>query len=158
MAEGLITPKITVRLRKAHYCFKQAPQLWHDDVNAFLLSLGFTQSSVYPNQYLCCDAILIARFVDDISIEYPEAATTAVIEVKATLSHNYSSTSLSLVHQFLNVEIYRNEIGNGIHLCQNAYDTMNLRRFSMEHIHSVSTLMDPNLKFDVAKDCGEKKL
>jgi len=41
--EGLNAPKIIVRLRKALYGLKQAPRLWHDDINAFLLSLGSTQ-------------------------------------------------------------------------------------------------------------------
>jgi len=40
--EGLNTPKIIVSLRKALYGFKQASQLWHDDISTFLLSLGFT--------------------------------------------------------------------------------------------------------------------
>jgi hypothetical protein len=42
--EGLNAPKIIVRLRKALYGLKQAPRLWHDDINAFLLSLAFTLS------------------------------------------------------------------------------------------------------------------
>jgi hypothetical protein len=40
--EGSNAPKIVVRLRKALYGLKQAPRLWHDDINAFLLSLGFS--------------------------------------------------------------------------------------------------------------------
>jgi len=47
--EGLNAPKIIVRLRKALYGLKQAPRLWHDDINAFLLSPGFTQSSADPS-------------------------------------------------------------------------------------------------------------
>jgi hypothetical protein len=42
--EDLNAPKIIIRLRKAPYDFKQAPRLWHDDIHAFLLSPGFTQS------------------------------------------------------------------------------------------------------------------
>jgi len=57
--EGLNAPKIDVRLRKALYSHKQALRLWHDNTNAFLLSLGFTQSLADPNLYLPSDGILI---------------------------------------------------------------------------------------------------
>jgi hypothetical protein len=84
--EGLNAPKIIVRLSKALYSLQQAPRLWHDDINASLLSLGFTQSSADPNLYLRSDGILILLSVDDISMSYPETAAEAVIEVKAKLS------------------------------------------------------------------------
>jgi len=29
-----------LRLNKALYCLRQAPKLWHDEINGFLLSLG----------------------------------------------------------------------------------------------------------------------
>jgi len=38
--EGINAPKIIVRLRKALYSLEKAPRLWHNDINAFLLSLG----------------------------------------------------------------------------------------------------------------------
>jgi len=57
--QGLNTPKIVVRLRKALYGLNQAPGLWHDDINAFLLSLGLTQSTADPNLSLRSDCILI---------------------------------------------------------------------------------------------------
>jgi hypothetical protein len=57
--EGHNAPKIIVRLRKALYGLKQAPRLWHDVINAFLHSLGFTQSLADPNLYLRSDGILI---------------------------------------------------------------------------------------------------
>jgi len=84
--EGSKAPKIVVRLRKAFYSLKQVPQLWHDDINAFLLFLGFTQSSAIPNLYLRRDGILILLYVDHISMSYAEAATKAAIEVNAKLS------------------------------------------------------------------------
>jgi len=84
--EGLHIPKIVVRLRKALYGLKQAPQLWHDDIDTFLLSLGFTQSLADPNLYLRSDRILILLYVDNISMSYLEAAAKAAIEVKAKRS------------------------------------------------------------------------
>jgi hypothetical protein len=41
--EGAYAPTIIVRLKKALYGLKQAPRLWHQDINAFLLSLEFVQ-------------------------------------------------------------------------------------------------------------------
>jgi len=156
--EGLNAPKIIVRLRKALYGLKQAPQLWHDDINAFLLSLGFTQSSADPNLYLRSDGILILLYVDNISMSYPEAAAKAAIEVKAKLSEKYKITNLGPARQFLGIEIYHDEIGTGISLGQKAYITTILRRFGIEHSHGVSTRMDPDVKLDLAEDRGEKEL
>jgi len=81
-------PPIIVRLRKALYGLKQAPRLWHNDINAFLLFLGFTQSQADPNLYIRSDGILILLYVDDISMMYArtESASKAAIEVKAKLS------------------------------------------------------------------------
>jgi hypothetical protein len=80
--EGFNAPKIIVRLRKALYGLKQASRLWHDNINAFQLCPGFTQSSADPNLYLRSDGILVLLYVDDISMSYPEAATKALIESK----------------------------------------------------------------------------
>jgi len=158
LPEGLNTPKIIVRLRKALYGLKQAPRLWHDDINAFLLSLGFTQSSADPTLYLRSDGILILLYVDDISMSYLEAATKTAIEVKATLSEKYKITDLGPARQFLGIEIYRDENGTRTRLSQNAYITTILKRFSMEHSHGISTPMDPNIKLDLAEDRGETEL
>jgi len=116
--EGSNAPKIIIRLRKALYGLKQAPRLWHDDINAFLLSLGFTQSSADPNLYLRSDGILILLYVDNISMSYAEAATKAPIEVKAKLSEKYKIMNLGPARQFLGIEIYRDEKGTRISLGQ----------------------------------------
>jgi len=121
--EGSNSPKIIARLRNALYGLKQAPRLWHDDINTFLLSLGFTQSSADPDLYLCSDGILILLFVDDISMSCLEAATKAVIKVKGKLSGKYMITNLGPARQFLGIGIYCNENGTGISLGQKAYIT-----------------------------------
>jgi len=156
--EGLNAPKIILRLRKALYGVKQAPRLWHNDINAFLLSLGFTQSSADPNLYLRSDGILILLYVDDISMSYAQVTAKTAIEVKAKLSEKYQIMNLGPARQFLGIEIHRDEIGTGISLGQKAYITTILRRFGMDHTHGVSTPMDPNKKLDLAEDRGEKEL
>jgi len=42
--EGLNVPTTIAQPKKPLYSFKQAPQLWHNDIDTFLLSLEFTQS------------------------------------------------------------------------------------------------------------------
>ena len=148
--EGSNTPKIVVRLRKALYDLKQAPRLWHDDINAFLLSLRFTQSSADPNLYHRSDCILILLYIYDISMSYQEAATKAAIEVKAKLSEKYKITNLGPARQFLGIEIHRND--TGISLGQKSYIATILRRLGMENTHGASTLMDLNVKLDLAED------
>jgi len=156
--EGLNAPKIIVGLRKPLYGLEQAPWLWHDDINAVLLSLGFTQSSADPNLHLCSNGILILLYDDDISMSYPETAAKAAIKVKAKLSEKYKITNLGPAHQFLGFEIHHDDIGTGISLGRKSSITAILRRFGMEHTHDVSTPIDPNVKLDLAEDRGEKEL
>jgi len=158
MATGSERPQNHHQIRKALYCVKQAPWLCHDDINAFLLSLGFTQSSPNPNLYLLSDGILILLYVDDVSISCTQAATKAAIEVRAKVSEKYTITNLGPARQSLGIEIHRDEIGTGISLGEKAYIPTILRRFGMEHIHSLSTPLNPNIQLDFAKDRGEKEL
>jgi len=154
--EGPNAPRIGVRLRIPLYGLKQAPWFWHDNINAFLLSLEFTQSIADPNLYLCSDGIPILLYVNDISMSYPEAAAKAAIEVKATLSEKYRIMNIGLACQFLRIEIHRNRTGVSHGLKANI--TTILSRFGMEDTHGVTMPMDPNIKFDNAKDRGEKEL
>jgi len=150
--EGCNTPKLIVRLRQALYGLKQAPRLWHDDINAFLLFLGFTQSSADPHLYLRNNGILILLSVDDISMSYLEAVTQAVNKLKAKLSEKYKIPNLGPARQFFGIKIYCYFNGTGIRLKQEAYITTILKQFGMEHSHGVSMPMDPNIKFDLAND------
>jgi hypothetical protein len=135
--EGSNAPRIVVRLRKDLYGLNQAPRLWHDDINAFLLSLGFTQSLADPNLYVLNDDIMILLYVDDMSMSYPKAAAKAAIKVKRKPSEKYKIMNLGPAHQLLGIEIHRD--GTGVSLGQQAYSTTILRRFGMEHTYGVST-------------------
>jgi hypothetical protein len=83
--EGLNAPEMVVRLKKALYGRQQAPQLWHNDINTWLISLKFTQSLADSNLYLRSDGILMLLYIDDISMLYPEDATKVGMEVKTRL-------------------------------------------------------------------------
>jgi hypothetical protein len=105
--EGLNALKILVRFRKALYRLKQALKLWHNDINTFLLSLGFTQYPADPNLYLRSDGIPIIMYDNDITMSHPEATAKAVIEAKVILSKKYKINNLGVECQFLSIEIHR---------------------------------------------------
>jgi len=151
-------PPIIVRLRKALYGLKQTPRLWHNDINTFLLSHGFTQSQADPKLHIHSEGILILLYVDNISMMYArtESASKAAIEVKAKLSEQYKITHLGPERQLLGIKIHRDDYG--ISLGQKAFITTILKRFHMQDAHGVTTPMDPNVKLDLANDRGEKEL
>jgi len=151
--EGHNTPKIIVRLRNALYGLQQAPRLWHDDINAFLLSIGFNQSLSNPNLNLHSDGILILLYVDDSSLLYPDAAANAVKDVKVKLSEKYIITTLGPARQFLRIEIHPDS--TRVSSRSKSYITTILRRFDKEHTHPTSMPMDPNVMLNLAKDWGE---
>jgi hypothetical protein len=68
-------------------------------------------SIMLNNLYLWSNGIPILLYDDDISLSYPEAATRAVIEVKAKLSEKYKITNLGLACQFLGIEIHCEDTG-----------------------------------------------
>ena len=104
--DGLNAPKIIVRLIKALNGVKHAPQLWHNNIKAFLLSPGITQCSADPDLYLRGDGIQILLYLDNISMSYLEAAATAVIEVNSKLLEKYTITSPGPPGEFLGMEIH----------------------------------------------------
>ena len=110
--EGLNVPSIIIILRKALYGLKQAPRLWHDNINALLLSVGFTQSLADPNLYRHSEGILILLYVDSIKMSYPEAAAKDTIEVKTNLSDKYKITHIGPAWLFLPIEIHCDSTGS----------------------------------------------
>jgi len=123
--EGLNARKIVVRLRKALHGLKQALRLWHDNINDFLLSLRFTQSSADPKLYLRSDRSLILQNVDDIAMSFPETPNNVAIVVTAMLSQKYKITNLGAARQLVGIEIHPDR--NGVSLGQQSYITPILR-------------------------------
>jgi len=111
--EGLNAPSIVVRIKKALHGLKQAPQLWHNDINTILPSLEFKQSQADHNLSLHNDCILMLLYVDNISMLAPEETNKAVTHVKARLSEKYKITSLGPAPQVLSIEIHHEKYSTG---------------------------------------------
>ena len=65
-----------VLLLKALFGLKQAPCMWYDEINKFLLSIGLKRSPTDPNLYIGL-GVLLLLYVDDIVLVHtlPEGGT-----------------------------------------------------------------------------------
>nr|GEX31935.1 hypothetical protein [Tanacetum cinerariifolium] len=62
-------PKKVYQLRKALYGLKQAPRAWYDELSQFLMSKGFTKSTIDPTLFTIRygkDILLVQTYIDDI--------------------------------------------------------------------------------------------
>ncbi|GKD92580.1 retrovirus-related pol polyprotein from transposon TNT 1-94 [Tanacetum coccineum] len=63
-------PDKVYHLKKALYGLKQAPRAWYDELSNFLLSKGFSKSSIDPTLFITKkgkDILLVQIYVDDIN-------------------------------------------------------------------------------------------
>ena len=143
-----------VRLLKALYGLKQAPRLWYQNINSFLLSIGFTQSIANPNLYLR-KGVLLLLYVDDILIVQTSNDRNGE-EVKDQLRHRYKMTDLGKATRFLELEIGWNH-DRSITLGQKAYINSIIKRFNLEKATLSSIPIDLNINLD-NKRCEDKAI
>jgi hypothetical protein len=136
-----------VKLLKALSGLKQAPRLWHQSINTFLLYLGFRQADADPNLYLG-GGVRIILYVDDILVFYHPNNKDAAGSVKAALMQRYKMKDLGPAQQFLGLEISQNTSRQSITLSQEAYIDTILKRFEMTDAYVVHMPMDPNVRLD----------
>jgi hypothetical protein len=101
-----------VRLRKALYGLRQAPRLWYEDVNSFLISLGFQPSTADPNLYTSDFGFIVLLYLDDILIIDTNPSLSNSRKIKEQLLARYRMTDLGPAQRFLGIKIERgpNEI------------------------------------------------
>ncbi|KAH8152156.1 uncharacterized protein LAJ45_03582 [Morchella importuna] len=132
-----------VRLLKALYGLKQAPRLWYEDINQFLLSIGFEQSTTDPNLYIQ-HSVLLLLYVDDILL-VSTGNNDSSSDIKEKIQNRYQTMDLGPVKRFLGLEIERDVKQRSITLSQSEYIKSILNRYQMQSSHSVSSPMDPNI-------------
>jgi hypothetical protein len=132
------------RLKKDLYGLKQTPRTWYGRIDNFLMSLGFSKSSVYPNLYFKVEdgePVILLICVDDMFLTDAEKLIT---ECKRKLVAEYEMKYLGMMHYFLGLEVWKRS--DGIFLNQGKYDVEILKRFEMLDCKAVITPMVSNLK------------
>lgn len=139
------------RMNKSLYGFKQSPKIWQDDVQEFLVSIGFVQCEIDHCIYIRSDPVhqkftAVYVHVDDLAI------TGNDIEVfKTEISLKWEMEDLGLARVVVGIEVTRiNE--HSYSLCQERFALTILERFSMLDCKPVSTPLSPNVKLLRASD------
>jgi len=141
-----VTPKEPCdgfRLRRALYGLKQSPRMWNININAFLLSLGFTALPNEPCLYFRRvegKLAMIALYVDDMVIAGSDLGI--VQDIKNKLSERYQMSDLGEVNQILGCEVLRDHALGRIMMTQRQYIKQIIKKFFPDMVlNSVYTPM-----------------
>jgi hypothetical protein len=116
--------------RETHVCrLKKAPRAWYVRIDSFLMSLGFTKSSVDPNLYFKVvddGPVILLLYVDDLFLTGMEKL---ISECKRKLAIEFEMKDLGMMHYFLGFEVRQRQ--DEIFLNQGKYAVEVLKRFGM---------------------------
>jgi hypothetical protein len=133
-------PGMVCKLKYGLYGLKQSSFLWNQELNGFLLSLGFTRSVSDPCLYVRRQnghLLIMACYVDDLVIASNDDSQKSWL--KQQLSARYKMTDCGELEWFLGMRIQRDRANNVITLDQKQYIETILERFGMQHCKPVST-------------------
>jgi len=139
--EGFEQGHLVCKLQKALYGLKQAPRAWYNDINGYMQSIGFQNSTSDPNLYLSPKVILLL-FVDDALIF--SNGMESLDAVKHLLAQKYQMSDLGEAQQFLGIEIHRNRASKTLHISQSQYIKTLLQKFQMDKCNGIATPLDRN--------------
>ncbi|MGB9152505.1 MAG: reverse transcriptase domain-containing protein, partial [Alphaproteobacteria bacterium] len=134
--EGFNSSKGDVlKLNKSLYGTKQAPHMWNDALNAFIVSIGFTRlasdTCVYVKRTVSGNMIVISIFVDDIVSAYASVDEREWLVVKKLFLSKYKMKDLGDVSWILGMKLTRDRVKGVLSLDQSLYLNKVLARFNM---------------------------
>jgi hypothetical protein len=89
------------RLKKSLYGLKQTPCAWYENMDGFLMSLGFKKSVVDPNLYYHIvgdKCLILVMYVDDLFLTSSERL---IVEWKRVLTFEFEMKDMGMMHYFL---------------------------------------------------------
>ena len=123
-------------LRKSLYGLKQAGRLWNKELDAFIVSLGFTRMVSDPCLYVKRSKsgrlIILSTYVDDIPSLHARQDAAEWAEIKQQFKAKYKIKFLGETEWLLSMRITRDAPNGRIYLDQEAYTRELLRNTAMD--------------------------
>ena len=152
---GVVPPQPgqVCKLKKSLYGLRQANRQWYEKLSNVLLASGFMQSqadfSLFTKRKPDGSFTALLIYVDDMLLTGNDQ--DEIKSVKRTLDDLFRIKDLGQLKYFLGLEVARSS--HGISLCQRKYTLELLQQAGLLGCKSVSTPMDPSLRFQ--KDDGK---
>jgi hypothetical protein len=151
-----------LKLNKSLYGTKQAPHMWNDDLNTFIVSIGFTRlcsdTCVYVKRTSTGNIVIISIFVDDIVSAYASVDEKEWLVVKKLFVSKYKMKDLGDVNWILGMKLTRDRTQGVLSLDQSLYLHKVLARFNMSDCKPVPTPETSlKLSMDQCPTCDEEK-
>lgn len=144
------------KLNKSLYGLKQSSKCWNDEINIYLLKLGFMRSindfCMYSLHHDRGNVYLLI-YVDDIVISGPNI--DLINEVKNKLMTKFKMKDKGNLKYFLGLEIDYNREQGIMKISQSNYIESVLKRFNMYDCKTSNTPIDPKLKLNI---CNNRNL
>ena len=129
-------PGTVLKLNKSLYGTKQAPHMWNEHINDFILSMGFTRlgsdTCVYIKHTSTGKLIILSLFVDDIVDAYAHEDEQEWLVVKNLFMTKYKMKDLGDVNWILGMKLTRDRGTRTLTLDQSQYLQKVLERFNMQ--------------------------
>ena len=126
------------KLKRALYGLKQALHAWYTQMDNYFTRLGFSKSEADPNLYQIVveeKLLIIVLYVDDLILTGDELL---ILSCKEDLAREFEMKYLSLLHYFLELEIWQRS--DGLFVSQGKYAREILEKFN---IHGYKPVVTP---------------
>lgn len=134
---------MVVKLNKSLYGTKQAPHVWNEEVNIFIVSINFkrlvSDTCIYIRISKTNKIIILSIFVDDIILAYHKDDSKEYEVIKSLFMSKYKMKDLGNAQWILGMKISRDRKNKVLSLDQSIYVNKVLEKFGMQHCKPVST-------------------
>jgi hypothetical protein len=131
------------KLLKSVYGIKQAPNNWNDDLNHFVLSLGFarlkTDTCIYAKRSRSGRLLALGVFVDDIVPIFSRRDQDEWSQLLHSFQEKYQITEFGEASVILGMRITRDRAGRTLKVDQAAYVAKLLDEFQLTDCNPAST-------------------
>lgn len=143
-------PGKILKLKKSVYGLKESSRCWNNEINSFLLEIGFVRSENDFCLYFKVsnnERIYLLLYVDDIILAGP--SLSSLNEIISKLMNRFEMKNKGQLNHFLGLEIKYNREEGILNISQTKYIKTILAKFDMENCKGVKTPIDKRLKLNI---------
>ena len=147
---------LVCQLRKSIYGLKQSPRCWNKELQEYLTSIGFVQSTADPCVFIRVEGksvTVIAVYVDDLILI--TAMSEDMTKLKKSLESRFKMKDMGEFHYCLGISAIQDKEKGCLWIHQKQYISRMLEKYSLMDANPVTTPADPNVK--LVKNDGVSK-